>query len=469
MNDQRQLVSQHWGDHDFTDRLHRIHWMASPVVRAYLNQLASGHPATDWLTWAWRQRVLKQLPGRAPLAVLVLGCGTGWLERSLVSQDRVGTIDACDVSEGAVAEAAELARAAGLGDRLRYHVVDLNEEAPPAAEGDGYDVVVAHSVLHHVENLEAAYPRIAAALVPGGLLVMNEYLGPTRFQFTDAQMAAINAVLARLPERLRWSLIQDVPFPHKVVPTVEEMIAVDPSESVRSAELLAFTRRHFEILDEVPYGGTVLQHLLYDVVQNFDPASLREARLLALLCLLEEALIREGELPSDYGVVVARRPASERGRPRRADLDAPLPATSPGPVPGAVPVGRVVAEAGGEAVGGPRPGIHSRPWRRLRHGLDLPPLSRHLHRLATGDPDCDWTTWVLGQVVAGRERGRALVIEEPPSWLGSKVRRAPEVEALDLLLPVWDRGRLRFAFQPAGESAPGPALALADLRLPAAA
>ena len=472
MTERRELVSQYWGDHDTTDRLTRIHWMASPVVRAYLNRLASGDATVDWLTWVWRRRVLRQLPGRRPLAVLVLGCGTGWLERSLAGQRRVGAIDACDVSAGAVAVAAETARRQGLAERIRYHVVDLNREAPPSpAAGGGYDVVVAHSVLHHVEELEFAYPRLVEALVRGGLLVMNEYVGPSRFQFTDAQMAVVNAVLARLPERLRMSLIQGVPFPHKVVPTVDEMIAVDPSESVRSAELLDLTRRHFEVLDEVPYGGTVLQHLLYDVVQNFDPASLAESRLLALVCLLEEALIREGELPSDYAVVVARRPAG--GAPRRGGARTPVGppgGASPGPVPRALPVGALVAGPPGRGAAPPRPGpgIHTRPFRRLRHGLDLAPLTRHLHRLATGDPACDWLTWVLGQVVAGRPAGRALVVEEPPAWMELAVAAAPEVDAIDRLLPVFDRGRLRFAFRPAA-AAPGPALALADLRLPATA
>lgn len=463
----RDRVAAYWGDHVFTDHLARIHWMGSPVVRAYLNQLVSGDPAADWLTWALHRPALarrRPRPGQAGLRVLVLGCGTGWLERSLARRPQVASIDACDVAEGAVAEAAETARREGLGETIRYHVVDLNAEPPP---GGPYDLAVAHSVLHHVENLELAYPALYDCLVPGGVLLLNEYVGPRRFQWSGEQMAVINAVLARLPERYRRSAVMGgAVYPHKEVPTEAQMIATDPSESVRSDELLAFTRRHFEVLEEVAYGGTVLQQLLYDVVQNFDPARLADARLLGLACLLEEALLREGVLPSDYAVVLARRPEDSR----RAEQGArgstagrlggrgPLTLTPPQPVPRAVPVRLLAAAAAGsEPPPAPRRTIHSRPLRDRRHGMDLPPVRRHLHRLATGDPDCPWITWVLGRLLPeqGGAPGRALVVEAPPAWLAPAVAAAPRVAAADVLVPSFDdEGRLRFAFAAAGASEP---------------
>jgi SAM-dependent methyltransferase len=484
----RDRVAEYWSDHDFTDHLARIHWMGSPVVRAYLNRLASGDPDVDWLTWAWDAHVrpgLRQLDpgGSGDVSVLVLGCGSGWLERALVASfPEVTTVDACDVAAGAVEEAAETARREGLGERIRYHVVDLNVEPPP---GGPYQVAVAHSVLHHVENLELAYPALVDALVPGGLLVVNEYVGPSRFQFCDAQMAVINGVLARLPERLRRSAVMGgAVYPHKEVPTVEQMIATDPSESVRSAELAGFTRHFFEVLEERPYGGTVLQHLLYDVVQNFDPAALPDVRLLALVCLLEEGLIRSRALPSDYTLTVARRaPAGEDG-------DALPPAygeAAAGPgswatdaePPRALPVRQLAArqraaEEAPPAAPAPAPVprlcIHSRPAREHRLGTDWAPLRDHLHRLATGDPACDWLTWTLGEVARDAPAGaRALVVEEPPAWLAPAVAAARGVTAVDLLVPVPDDDRrLRFALRRAGEEASPPA-ALTDLELAAGA
>jgi SAM-dependent methyltransferase len=299
----RERVSAHWGDAERNARLAEIHWMGSPVVRAYLNRLASGDPQSDWLGWAFDRWVR----GRG-LEVLVLGCGEGWLERSIAGRPEIRGIDACDVAAEAVETAAATAREAGL-DRLRYHVVDLNHEPLPRPPGGGaYDLVIAHSVLHHVENLERCYRQIEAALIPGGLLLVNEYVGPRRFQFTDRQIEVIDGVLARLPAALRKSAVTGGVYPRKPRPSEAEMIATDPSEAVRSDEVERFTRRFFEVLEEVDYGGTVLHHLLYDVVQNFTPGEPRHDRLLSAICLVEEALIGEGLLPSDFALAVARRP-----------------------------------------------------------------------------------------------------------------------------------------------------------------
>lgn len=57
------------------------------------------------------------------------------------------------------------------------------------------------------------------------------------------------------------------------------MIANDPSEAVRSADLLPMMEGRFEILERKNLGGTILMHLLYDIVQNFrwdDPHERRD-------------------------------------------------------------------------------------------------------------------------------------------------------------------------------------------------
>jgi|GEM_PF-386592 len=487
----RSKVSGYWGDGDFTGNLARIHWMASAVVRIYLNQLASGVPTRDWLRTALchpltRGGELRQRAEGEGWRVLVLGCGTGWLERAIAGRPEIHRIDACDISEAAVAEAAAEARRLGLEETLRYHVVDLNEEPPP---GGPYDVIIAHSVLHHVENLEYAYPRLARALAPHGMLVVNEYVGPRRFQFSDEQMAVINGALARLPERYRRSVMMaGAVYPHKEVPTVEQMIATDPSESVRSDELLAFTHRHFDVREERVYGGTVLQHLLYDVIHNFVPGDAGDARLVGLLCLLEEALIREGALPSDYALQIARaKPGAEVDAAGvevgEAERGALWPAP-PQPPARAVRVTPELLLRDQDAAQVPEPGaaprrtIHSRPVRDIRHGLDLGPVRRHVHRLATGDPGCDWVSWVLGTALgnlgamapgvarlAVPEGGRALVLGGPGGERRDAVRLmeavsasptiSPRIAGIDLLaVDVVEAGRWRWALHAGGPEGP---------------
>ncbi len=435
----RERVAAHWGDRAATERLAEIHWMASPVVRAHLNRLASGDPAVDWLTWSWGRRVR----GRE-LRVLVLGCGEGWLERALAARPEIASIDACDVAAGAVAQAAELARAAGLGDRIRYHVVDLDADPLP---GGPWDVVVAHSVLHHVRALEHCYAEIERRLVPGGLLLINEYAGPRRFQFTAEQMRAINGCLTRLPERLRTSAVTGGPYPCREVPDEDELAATDPSEAVRSDEVLPLLERRFEVLAERDLGGTVLHLLLYDVVQNFDPGDPRENRLLALICLLEESLIAAGGLPSDFRVLVARnrRPVpAQAARDHRAV-----------PAPRALPPEVIHGASAAPGAAPARLRIHTRPARDRRHGLALAPVRDALHTRATGWPGADWTTHALAAFPPAGEPGPTLVIDTPGGWLAGRLAADPAVGEPTLLVPIEVKGRLRFDWP--GDTVPPPA------------
>lgn len=283
-----------WNDERRARDLAHANWMANTAVLMHLNERATGDPARDWLSsWAHRWFV-----GDA-LRVLVLGCGEGWLERAVAQWPFVAHIDAVDAAEQAVARAREAARHL---PKIRYGVVDLNrDELLPHA----YDVVVAHSVLHHVENLEHAYAQIERTMRPDATLVMNEYVGPARFQFSEDVLSIINTLLACLG------------LPPKTRPTVEEMLANDPTEAVRSDELLAFTERTFEVLERKEIGGTILQHLLYGVIRNFRFEVPRERAILEILCTIEEMLVDLGRVPSDYVILAARKRGSRVTRANR--------------------------------------------------------------------------------------------------------------------------------------------------------
>ena len=277
-----------WNDEERSQQLAHTTWMANTAVLMHLNERATGDPARNWLSsWAHRWFVGNDL------RVLVLGCGEGWLERAVAQWPFVAHIDAVDFAEHAVARAREAAKDI---PKIRYGVVDLNRDELPAAT---YDVVVAHSVLHHVANLEHAYAEIERAMKPDATLVMNEYVGPSRFQYSDEVLAIINALLACIG------------FPPKTRPTVEEMIANDPTEAVRSDELLAFTSRVFDVRETKLIGGTILQHLLYDVVQHLRFDVPRERAIVEILCTIEAMLVDANKIPCDYVILAARKRGSQ--------------------------------------------------------------------------------------------------------------------------------------------------------------
>jgi len=273
--------------------------MAHTAVLMHLNERATGDPARDWLSsWAHRWFVGDRL------RVLVLGCGEGWLERAVAAWPFVARIDAMDVAAEAVARAAENAPA-----KVRYRVADLNVAE---LEPDAYDVVVAHSVLHHVENLEHCFAQIERAMKRDATLIVNEYVGPNRFQFSDFVLETMNELRAALG------------YPPRERPTPEFMIANDPTEAVRSEDLLPLIEQRFDVRERKDLGGTILMHLLYEMVQDFRWHNARERSIIDLLCTFEGALVDEGKIASDFVILAARKRGSRVRRARR-----PLPPRPP--------------------------------------------------------------------------------------------------------------------------------------------
>lgn len=358
--------SELWGDATFTHRLGELTWMTALPVLLYLNERSTGHPARDWLT-AWAPRYM---PGDH-VSALVLGCGEGWLERALARHPWVGHIDACDFAAEAVARARAVAPA-----KIDYRVLDLNRDAIDGT----YDVVIAHSVLHHVENLEHAYAQIERALKPEGTLLVNEYAGPNRFQYSDDVHAMINGLLRALPPYLRRGALTGRTYEEKARPTVEEMIHNDPSEAVRAEELMPMLRERFDVVEQRDLGGTLMQHVLYDIVLNFrfeDPVA---RSLLEMMLAFESALVDEGRLASGFVLCAARKKGARSLRERVPDMP-PLPGEAKGWRPWRAPWQDQVQHLARLAHDPYRPALNQPPPRNARYRGDDPRIHAMLEAI----------------------------------------------------------------------------------------
>jgi SAM-dependent methyltransferase len=293
-------VAALWGENAGTWQLGgALHWTELPQVRRRINTRVSGDPDVD----PWLHAIRTYLAGRLPLErALTLGCGDGLLERGLTQYGFCRRHDAFDLAPGAIDKARRAAAEAGLS-HVRYEVRDGNTVT---LEAGSYDCVLAVHAVHHLEALEHVFGEVRAALRPGGLFVLDEFVGPTRFQWTDRQLEVVNGLLRALPPQLRRSCRDGrTPKPAVERPTLAEMRRIDPSEAARSAEILPLLPRYFEVLEVKGYGGTILHLLLHEIAGNFyDPDA---ARLLDAICDIEDGLIAAGDLQSDFAVIIARR------------------------------------------------------------------------------------------------------------------------------------------------------------------
>ena len=272
-------------------------WTSSRVVREYLHERVSGNPACDWVTWMLHRHA----PGEN-LRALVLGSGEGWLERALAADARIASVTAVDISEAAVERARDAAAREGLAERVRHAVADLERDPLPAGP---WDLVLAHDVIHHVRGLESLFSRISDALAPAGRLLFCEYAGPARFDYGRRREAILDEALMSLPERYRRLPGSRGLATRGSRTDPGELARRDPSEAIRSDRILPALRAKMKVVEEIPYGGSLLAPLLYELVANFRDEDPADEAILRALCARESALIASGALPSDYVVVAA--------------------------------------------------------------------------------------------------------------------------------------------------------------------
>lgn len=117
------------------------------------------------------QRLVETATDLAPGRALDVGCGEGgdaiWLAR------QGWQVTAADVSPVALERAREAARAAGVADAITFeHSDGRSDWAPPA---DAYDLVTVSFVQFPRAELAAFHRKLAAAVAPGGTLLITAH------------------------------------------------------------------------------------------------------------------------------------------------------------------------------------------------------------------------------------------------------------------------------------------------------
>lgn len=258
-------------DHATQEQVRNIYTLASELYwELYGDQrLSNSGSESGWLSWMRREYGVPR-----PEHVLELGSGNGDLLLNLQRKDFADRYTGIDLSDSAVRVAREKASREGNG-RITFIQGDLNELR---LESCSYDLIVAQMCIHHLENLEGVFDQVGQALRPGGVFVINDYVGPTRWQFPLMQLLLANVILWLLPRRLRVSYPDGKLKRGVRRPSIEDMIAMDPSEAVRSEEILSLFEQHFVVEHLIDYGGTISILVLDNIISNFrreDPQSLR--------------------------------------------------------------------------------------------------------------------------------------------------------------------------------------------------
>ncbi|NKL63121.1 class I SAM-dependent methyltransferase [Rhizobium leguminosarum] len=286
-------AADYWDEHAGEHLSSKLHWEVYPTTAMFQAKLASQTWSSNEDTFAG---AFLTKYGQEFRSMASICCGTGILERWLDERYRWRKvkIDGYDISEGSLKIARGLA---GPSSRVQYRQSDANQ----MNIGNGvYDVVFAHGALHHVENLEHCLEATDRALKHGGLFYVNDYIGPSRFQWTSVQTQRANEFLAGIPDE--YLARRDI---FKVDPT--ELAEMDPSEAVRAGEIEAAVREQFDVLEVIPRGGTLLAPIFGSGCIKAEALELPEIiDKIEWLCEEEMRLIGTEKLVSDHAVIIAR-------------------------------------------------------------------------------------------------------------------------------------------------------------------
>jgi hypothetical protein len=127
-------------------------------------------------------------------------------------------------------------------------------------------------------------------------------------------MDVVNRYLRLLPDRLRWDPIGGHILWRRERLDERQLMIDDPTEAVRSEDVMPLARRFFRSEKEYLYGGGLLNPLLFGIVTNFRPGDPWDDMVMARLCSSEERLTDAGVIDPDFRIFIgARRSGAPAG------------------------------------------------------------------------------------------------------------------------------------------------------------
>lgn len=290
-------AGEYWGE--FHNRTRpALSWLESPHIVERVNFRLTGNMNENIY------QKFHRTSSRKFARALMIGCGAGELERDLL---KMGLFDSClgiDISKLSIEKAEN--EAAGMGlDNIDYRVFDLDHDN--YTELGQFDLIIIQMVAHHVSNLKYFFKNVNAMLRDDkSKVLINEYIGPNRFQHDEKTRSIINFLLRSFPDKYKPNHLTDGTSLREeyLLTPVSHFLANDPSEAIRSEEIMKFARKYLRVKDFLPYGGAINHMLLTGIISNFDLHN-PDGELLSLLSNFEELMENLNIISSDFAVVLA--------------------------------------------------------------------------------------------------------------------------------------------------------------------
>lgn len=261
------------------------YWTNHPRVRARINRRISGDPSIGPMDW-FVETVRERLPFQNALSV---GCGVGNLERDVVRRGITKRITGIDSAENPLQQARCTTAAEGFADQITYQRADARDYI---SRQENLDAIFFHASMHHFDRVHELMTACRRALRPDGILYLDEYVGPSRNEWTLGSMMNANRIYYSLPRAVRRVGIIRRPINRE-----------DPTEAAATGTIIPAVESSFRVLERKDYGGNLLALLYPNLNLHGAPATALNSAVDYLLELEEVSLKTNAK--SFYTVIIA--------------------------------------------------------------------------------------------------------------------------------------------------------------------
>jgi ubiquinone/menaquinone biosynthesis C-methylase UbiE len=274
---------------------HSSDWWIVPAVRKRWNRLITGDENKSYQEFFCNT----YLSSEKSHSLLSIGSGGGTNEILFSRQNCFSEITGIDISKKIIEHAEEK-----LVKQKINNIQFIHADAEKFHfEENKYDVVLFHSSLHHFNHLGKILDRILNALKPSGFLIIHEYTGPNRFQWSKKQLQLANDILKNLPAELKTLYHNNYHKSKIYKPGLLRTFISDPSEATCSANLLKEINSRFIPIQQTNLGGNLLHLLLKDIAHNFVDEQMDTKQLIEALFKKEDELVQaEGHSDFTFGI-----------------------------------------------------------------------------------------------------------------------------------------------------------------------
>jgi hypothetical protein len=159
-------------------------------------------------------------------------------------------------------------------------------------------------------DVDAAIAWSRRVLKTGGVFLMDDYVGPSRFRWGRQEMELATRVRQILPDRYLKDPYHpdrsEVLIPRKIRrPSPLLMNLTDPSEAVQSDRIIEGVVRHFPNAEIIPTGGAVYHLALPEMIHNIDENDEYDRAILDLILLIDELSIYHPSIRTYFATVIA--------------------------------------------------------------------------------------------------------------------------------------------------------------------